>query len=265
MSKAIVAKTEKSNCAWEVIEKVMITGDLAPLSAEQRVEYYNAVCKAVGLNPLTKPFQYITLNGKLVLYADKGCAEQLRANKDVSIAIKETKQVGDVYIVIAEASMPDGRKDSSTGAVSLKGLGGDALANAVMKCETKAKRRVTLSICGLNMLDETETETIQNAPKGEPVQPPPTRAIAEQRAEQTPVVPTVPPKVLPKEPTGPTRASVWAEAVKLGKQINWSEQDVENFLVEKAAPAALKSLSPAKVKEFVDQMAAEYFGPGANG
>ena len=28
-----------------------------------------------------------------------------------------------------------------------------------MKCETKAKRRVTLSICGLGMLDETEVET----------------------------------------------------------------------------------------------------------
>ena len=34
-----------------------------------------------------------------------------------------------------------------------------------MKCETKAKRRVTLSICGLGMLNETEVETIrQEAP-----------------------------------------------------------------------------------------------------
>ena len=29
-----------------------------------------------------------------------------------------------------------------------------------MKAETKAKRRVTLSICGLGMLDETEVETV---------------------------------------------------------------------------------------------------------
>src|SRR5574343_296815 len=33
----------------------------------------------------------------------------------------------------------------------------------MMKAETKAKRRVTLSICGLGMLDETETATIQDA------------------------------------------------------------------------------------------------------
>jgi hypothetical protein len=39
-------------------------------------------------------------------------------------------------------------------------LKGDALANALMKAETKAKRRVTLSIAGLGWLDETELETI---------------------------------------------------------------------------------------------------------
>ncbi|MDQ3831524.1 MAG: hypothetical protein M3361_19940 [Candidatus Tectomicrobia bacterium] len=52
------------------------------------------------------------------------------------------------------------REDESTGAVSVGNLRGDALANALMKCETKAKRRVTLSIAGLGWLDETEIETI---------------------------------------------------------------------------------------------------------
>jgi hypothetical protein len=37
------------------------------------------------------------------------------------------------------------------------------LANALMKAETKAKRRVTLSIAGLGWLDETELETIPQA------------------------------------------------------------------------------------------------------
>jgi len=32
-----------------------------------------------------------------------------------------------------------------------------------MKAETKAKRRVTLSICGLGLLDETEVETVSTA------------------------------------------------------------------------------------------------------
>ena len=39
-----------------------------------------------------------------------------------------------------------------------------------MKAVTKAKRRVTLSICGLGMLDETEVESIPGA-KAVPVDP----------------------------------------------------------------------------------------------
>jgi hypothetical protein len=49
------------------------------------------------------------------------------------------------------------------GAVAIAGLKGEALANALMKAETKAKRRVTLSISGLGMLDETEAEDLPGA------------------------------------------------------------------------------------------------------
>ncbi|PHD95409.1 hypothetical protein COF55_00210 [Bacillus toyonensis] len=34
------------------------------------------------------------------------------------------------------------------------------LAHALMTCETKAKRRATLSLCGLAMMDETEVDTL---------------------------------------------------------------------------------------------------------
>jgi hypothetical protein len=47
--------------------------------------------------------------------------------------------------------------------VAIGTLRGDALANAIMKCETKAKRRLTLSLCGLGMLDESEIETVTDA------------------------------------------------------------------------------------------------------
>lgn len=94
------------------------------------------------------------------------------------------------------------------------------------------------------------------APKGTPPIIKPVQAAAPAPLQ---------PKEAPKPPAGPTRASVWAEAVKLGKQINWTEEDVKNFLVEKAAPADLKTLSPAKVKELVDDLAREHYGPGAEG
>lgn len=145
------------------VEAVLLGGDLSRLTPAQRVDYYQKVCHAVGLNPLTKPFDYLELNRKLVLYANKGCAEQLRAVHKISIRIADKQKFDDLYVVTAEAADPYNRRDSATGAVNLANLKGEALANALMKAETKAKRRVTLSICGLNMLDDTEVDTVKGA------------------------------------------------------------------------------------------------------
>lgn len=144
-------------------EKALIEGDLKALTPDQRLSFYKEVCDSVGLNPLTKPFEYITLNGKLTLYAKRDATDQLRKINKVSIKIKEVKTINDIYVVIAEATDKDGREDSSTGAVNIKGLQGDNLANAFMKAETKAKRRVTLSVCGLGLLDESEVDSIKDA------------------------------------------------------------------------------------------------------
>jgi hypothetical protein len=145
------------------IEQVLIGGDLSKLSEVERLTYYKNVCDSVGLNPLTKPFDYITLNGRLTLYARKDATDQLRQLHKISIKITAREKIDEVYVVTADASNKDGRTDSSTGAVNVAGLKGDNLANAMMKAETKSKRRVTLSICGLGLLDETELETIPDA------------------------------------------------------------------------------------------------------
>jgi hypothetical protein len=160
----------------EVVEKVVIGGDLAGLNAAQRAEYYGAVCRSLGLNPLTKPFEYLDLNGKLRLYALRDCADQLRRLHGISIYIANRERTSDLYVVTARAKDRHGREDESTGAVTVGNLKGDALANALMKAETKAKRRVTLSIAGLGWLDETELETI---PQSRPVTPPDQEARAE--------------------------------------------------------------------------------------
>src|SRR5262245_22777914 len=144
----------------EIVETVVIGGDLAGLNVAQRAEYYGAVCRSLGLNPLTKPFEYLTLNGKLRLYALRDCADQLRRLHAISIHIANRERVSDIYVVTARAKDRHGREDESTGAVTVGNLKGDALANALMKAETKAKRRVTLSIAGLGWLDETELDTI---------------------------------------------------------------------------------------------------------
>ena len=150
---------------FALIEQVAIQGDLSKLNPQQRVTYYNKVCNSMGLNPFTKPFDYINLGGKLTLYARKDATEQLRKLNGVSIERLDSRVVDDLYIVTAVAKDKHGRIDQSTGAVSFSGLKGDAKANAIMKAETKAKRRVTLSISGMGWLDETEIETIPNVTK----------------------------------------------------------------------------------------------------
>jgi hypothetical protein len=146
------------------IEKVLLTGDLAALTPDQRLSYYKSVCDSLGLNPLTQPFGYITFDGRLQLYSRKDCTEQLRRRYNISLSIKSRELNETVYTVVASASLTDKaiqRQDESVGVASVinkdgKSLVGTALANAMMKAETKAKRRVTLSICGLGMLDESE-------------------------------------------------------------------------------------------------------------
>lgn len=154
--------------AAAALEKVIIGGDLSVLKPAERVMYYKTVCESVGLNPLTQPFAYLKLSGKLTLYALKGATDQLRAVHGVSIHRLEREQLGDAYMVTAYARDASGREDSDMGVVSLANLKGEALANAMLKAVTKAKRRVTLSICGLGMLDESEVESIPGAQRLEP-------------------------------------------------------------------------------------------------
>jgi hypothetical protein len=151
------------------VERALIGGDLSGLGAAERVELYRRTCESLGLNPLTKPFDYIRLNGKLTLYAKRDCTDQLRMLRNVSVDDVTDKMVGTIYVVTTHVSIPDAkrpdglRRDRAKGAVDLKGLSGDALANAIMKAETKSKRRATLSICGLGILDESEVEAVPGA------------------------------------------------------------------------------------------------------
>ena len=162
------------------IEKLLL-GDLSKLSQQDRTSYFIKVCDSLGLNPLTKPFEYIQLNGKLTLYATKNCAEQLRKIYNVSITNMDHVVNQEVLTIRVSGRDHTGREDISSASISLSGLKGEALANAYMKCETKAKRRLTLSICGLGMLDETEVDSIPNAkrvdapPVAEQLPPPSTR------------------------------------------------------------------------------------------
>lgn len=142
----------------EILEKVVVGGDLSQLNAAQKLAWYNYRCEQAGLSPVNQPFQYIVLNGRLTLYATKAATDQLRANNNISVQIIYAAQEGEMFRVVARATDAAGRQDEDVAVVKLPPSGSEAHANAIMKAYTKAKRRVTLSICGLGMLDETEIE-----------------------------------------------------------------------------------------------------------
>ena len=221
-----------------LIESVIIRGDLSGLTPDERSKYYIRVCETVGLNPLTKPLEHITLNGKLTLYALKSCTEQLRSIHRVSVTELTEADWDGVFMVTAKVQNGEGRTDMAKGAVALiypdkikdkhgnwinhpkagQPLKGDDFANALMKAETKAKRRATLSICGLAVLDEVEVDDMREA--GNP-------AIS---AKETPK--EAPRTTLPKKDARPLYIKLQAEidACPNSRSLNeWGEATKERI------------------------------------
>ena len=141
----------------EDIEKALTIGDLAKMPPEVRIRYYLATCQSAGLNPMTQPFTPMKNQaGQIVLYANKECAEQLRKRDRISVRVLSREREDTIYIVTVAASTPDGRCEESQGIVDITGLKGVNLANAMMRAETKAKRRVTMALCGLGFQSDDE-------------------------------------------------------------------------------------------------------------
>jgi len=165
MSKEALTPKQDEKILPEAWEKLLVQGELQQLNSAQRAQYYLKICSELGLNHLTRPMEYLTLQGKTVLYFRKDGTDQLRKINNVSVHIVSREKMNDLIVVTAKALLPNGRADEAVGAVFAGNMKGADLANAMMKAETKAKRRVTLSICGLGFMDESEIEDVKHQPQ----------------------------------------------------------------------------------------------------
>ena len=148
----------------EDVNALVDSNDLSTLSAEQRRRYYLDFCREHGLNPRLKPFMWLrTKDGRLILYTPKTGSDQLRKVHGISITSLDTKLVGDCYSAKTTGCTQDGRTDFDEGTVNLRGLRGQERANAMMAAVTKSKRRLTLSLSGVGLLDETEVRTMDGS------------------------------------------------------------------------------------------------------
>lgn len=143
-----------------VIESLVLRGDLSGLGPAERARFYTQMCEGLGLNPHAQPFAFLRLNGKEVLYATRGATDALAAIHKLNREIVDGPKVIDLggtklVYAVCKVTHPNGRFETATATVPLVDP-----VNVLMKVETKAKRRATLSILGLGVLDEMELETI---------------------------------------------------------------------------------------------------------
>lgn len=127
---------------------LMLRGNLNNLSEAEIMQVYVARCDSMGIDARTKPFDLLKLNGSLQLYPNARLADQLIGKHGLSVEVLSEETVGELYRVRVKVS--DGiRAVNASAALPVKGLQGEALGNAWMKCETKAVRRGVLRFCGL--------------------------------------------------------------------------------------------------------------------
>jgi len=161
-----LVKAEGEKVVPDILKK-----DISSLTIAERSEYLYQLALSKGLDPLTRPFDVLPgQNGKLVVYANSGCADQLREQNNITIELVSEgplvigdKIREDVWVVHKRAMMVVGlltRTHEDVGAVDISSARGEALANAIMRAHTKAERRVTLGIKGLGIPDISELETI---------------------------------------------------------------------------------------------------------
>lgn len=150
-----------------VVESLVTKGDVSALNPEEKARFYVQMCTQLGLNPATQPLAVLKLNGKEIFYPTRGATDQLAAIHRLTREIIDGPRVVDLggtklVMCICRATHPNGRTETSVATVPLTDP-----ANVLMKCETKGKRRATLSILGLGMLDESELDTIPASAKSE--------------------------------------------------------------------------------------------------
>jgi hypothetical protein len=228
---------------------VLAHGDISKLTPNQQVAYYEERCKMAGLDPRSKPFQLLTLNGKMVLYCTNEGVQQLAFNRKLKVAITDRRVEFGVATVTVHVEDQDGRMTDDIGCVTVGNIKnelwpGEAQCNALMKAVTKAKRRSILSLCGLGESD-WEGAADEGKPSKIPAElsekPLPNKGVAAL------LEPTEPPLNAPAKKEAVLKKESKSPAVNVAELKNATV--LEDAPVSPAAPAPVPgSASPMTVK-----------------
>ena len=127
-------------------------GALSPIAQAAVIEYR---CCQMKLDPLTNPLIKVQVKGsnKIILYARKEAAEQLRVAHGVTVTLISEQITPDFYKVVLNFKHADGREEPNAGVEAIGAAKGEGLANAMLKAWSKALRRGTLAITGAGVSD----------------------------------------------------------------------------------------------------------------
>lgn len=159
--------TTTRNTTQAAIERVILNKDLRSLTEIERVQYNFALCRSLGLNPLTNPIDYIvdSKSGKMTPYINAIGVAQIRSIHNISTKITaRTTDNQHIHYVTAIATDANGRNEETTAMVALidkygKTLTGQKRADKMMAAETKAKRRATLALVGIPWADSGQVQS----------------------------------------------------------------------------------------------------------
>jgi hypothetical protein len=201
----------------DAVRQAIAAGDFKHCTDAEREQYIEALCATIGISPISRPFGWLKQptrggNHNLVCYALKDATEQLRSLRQVSLSILRCEPVADVMMVHVRATLPavhgqPVRSDEDVGAVWLGDISGEQRANAIMRAITKAKRRATLSVCGLGVMDESEVASTPALP-GPAAEVSTAGALVSAAPPSAPTAPVLPapPPALASPPDGAAKA-----------------------------------------------------------
>ncbi len=178
-SKSEPSTSSEADFTEEQLNDILQQGDIASLAPSQRSRFLYRLAEHLKLNPFSRPFDMINVrkqdgSKKLIVYANKSCADQIRERDSLSIELVYSGplQIGEaiddsIYVFHVKISNQEGRVGYNVGAVPIVGTAGEDRSNAVMKAWTKAERRATLAFAGLGIPDESEVSSIKNVVQDE--------------------------------------------------------------------------------------------------
>jgi hypothetical protein len=142
------------------------TGNVSQLNDTEKDFVLSKLCERYDLDPILRPFDLISFRGVAKFYMTASATNQLAdkkklSRKVVSIELDAEKMIARCSVQVSD---PSGRCEDSNAFISIGKylppskdnpvmkkvlLDGEDLANALLKLETKAKRRATLSFFGI--------------------------------------------------------------------------------------------------------------------